>query len=81
MSKASPFEKYLNSKFQYIHHTPGTFHCNVIKDFRNKTIILRDLMESFNQKILLGSQSRTPMRVEKPEFIYLFNKNLEMPPS
>ena len=52
------------------------FHCNVIRDFRNKTIILRDLMESSNQKILLGSQSRTTMRVDKPGFIYIFNAKL-----
>ena len=45
------------------------------------TIVLRDMMESFNQKILLGSQSRTPMRVEKPGFIYLFNKKLGLPPA
>ena len=44
--------------------------------FRNKTIVLRDLMEASNQKTLLGSQSRTPMMVEKPGFIYLFNKKL-----
>ena len=52
-----------------------------VQDLRNKTIVLGDLMESSNQKFLLMSQSRTPMRVEKPGFIYSFSKKLRLPPA
>ena len=61
--------------FKKNHHIPGTFGWNVTEDFRIRTIILRDMMESSNQKILLESQSRTPMRVENPGFKYLLKKS------
>ena len=60
----------------FIHHIPGTFHCNVIKDFRKNTIILRNMMESSDQKNLLKSDSRTTVRVEKRGFIFYFEKSV-----
>ena len=69
--------KKFNFKFQEIHRIPDTFHYDVTKDSRNKTIVLGDMTESSNLTILLGFQSRTPMRVEKPGLRDLFNLVLE----
>ena len=38
--------------FQEVYHIPGTSHCIVTKDFKNKT--LGDMMESSNTKIPFG---------------------------
>ena len=65
--------KWFNSKFLELYHIPGTFRCNVTKDFRNETIIFRDMMESSNKKILWGFKSRATMRVKNPGFMNLFN--------
>ena len=42
---------WFSSKFQEIHHIPGTFHCHVTKDFRSKTIILGDVVESYYNRL------------------------------
>ena len=36
--------KWFKTKFHEIQHIPGTFHCNVTQDFRNKTTILGDMI-------------------------------------
>ena len=41
-------------KFQDIHHIPGIFCCDVTKDFRKKTIILRNMMELSDHKNSFG---------------------------
>ena len=48
-------------KYQKIHQISGTFHFNVRKELGNKSIILGDLMESSNNKILLGSEHGTTL--------------------
>ena len=42
--------KWFKSTFQDIHNASGTFHRNVINDFRNKTIIMGGMVDSSNKK-------------------------------
>ena len=47
-------------KYQDIYHIPGTFHCNVTKDFREKNIILGNTMESSDHKKLFRNMIPEP---------------------
>ena len=62
--------KWFNSKFQEVYHNPSTFHCNVSKDFRIKTILLGDMMETSNKKSFRGFNLGSVMRAKKPRFIH-----------
>ena len=73
--------KWFKYKFLEVHHNPGTFHCNVTKDFRFKTLIFGVTMESSNIKILSGFQSRALMRAKKSGFMILFIKKFYPPPA
>ena len=53
-----------------IGHIPGTFHGNVKKDFKTKTIILGNMVESWHKKI------ESIVRVEKRWFVFFSLKNV-----